>query len=114
MGWLVYPAIGQSLREQLPGPLGQCARLFSQFSKEVNELLVVGSLSDFGVLLIPSSILQDAVECSEDGLRFGLGLGGAPVIGHPALLSLGVLLFDICLLHIHAQSIMASGVGEDL
>src|SRR5918993_3172190 len=100
MGYLLYPAIGQPLREQLPGPLSQSASLFSQFSKEVGELLVVGPLGNFGVLLVPSSVLQDTVECGEHDPRFGFALGGAPVVCHPALLSLRAVRFVMCFLHI--------------
>ena len=52
----MYAAVGQPLREQLPGPLGPSAGLLTHFPEEVGELLVVGSPNIFGVPFVPPGV----------------------------------------------------------
>src|SRR5215208_4912535 len=99
---LMNSAVGQPLGKEILGSLGPPTGFISQFPKEVDEFVVVGPLGNFRVLLVPSSVLQDTVECGEHDPRFGFALGGAPVVCHPALLSLRAVRFVMCLLHIAA------------
>ena len=52
----MYTAVGQPLREQLPGPLSPSAGLLTHLLEELGELLVVGSPGIFGVPFVPPGV----------------------------------------------------------